>query len=677
MSYSPVHGPEVAIIHEDTAYDGEVNPGTNTPRTDTLRWSENESIDSAEKQKLSRETTRASKTPSKLLQSESWTLEIISLVTATAALGGIIGTLGHFDGRALPDWPYDITLSALIALPATIANANLAVPLQSGLSQLKWIRFKAGRTPLADMEVYDEASRGTWGALKLLVKRRGGIYGSFGAVLAIIALSLGPFAQQISTYRSRMVEVANGAAIPRALNYTGYLPGLSSSNGFVPILPMKSAVYSGLFAESNDPGAALNVTCSTGNCTFTPFETLGICTSCVDMSQIMTRYCQEGVPEDGNVTSCGWELPGRSASLNTSSDVFSMTPTFGASTGSLPYSTLMRLTFMGTESRTFSDVLNPWAQQCTLSACIQTLQSSVTNGILTERLLSTQTNTTVISSVSTSNPPPLTLTSPTTNTTFLLASGSKLALEAWFSTLFRSGSATRSTPPPIQNGNVLVNLTVGVSSGMTFFDTDITTAFYWMYYEHPSGIERLMSDLATSMTVAMRSFVGAVPHEGQAWAWQSFVHVRWGFVAVPVATVVLTGLFLGLAVWRSRRGGVEVWKSSALALLCFGLDGEAREMVGTGRLGERARRAKGVSVSEPSYMDWPSVRQPTGPALFKNGPYGNYSFTGEATRIGKNPSSQITYAGCRDLCGVSPDYYTFEEASSTITTWILPIMGIL
>ncbi|KAG8630718.1 hypothetical protein KVT40_002337 [Elsinoe batatas] len=487
------------------------------------------------------------------------------------------------------------------------------------------------------MEVYDEASRGTWGALKLLVTRRGGFYGSFGAVLAIIALSLGPFAQQISTHRSRMVEVANGAAIPRALNYTGYLPGLSSSNGFVPILPMKSAVYSGLFAESNDPGAALNVTCSTGNCTFAPFETLGICTSCVDMSQIMTRYCQNGVPENGNVTICGWEMPGRTASLNTSSDVFSMTPAFGASAGSLPYSTLMRQS------------LGP---------------TIVTNGILTERLLSTQTNTTVISSLSTSNPPPLTLTSSTTNTTFFLAPGSLLALESWFSTLFRSGSATRSTPPPIQNGNVLVNLTVGVSSGMTFSDTDITTAFYWMYYEHPSGIERLMSDLATSMTVAMRSFAGSVPHEGQAWAWQSFVHVRWGFVAVPVATVVLTGLFLGLAVWRSRRGGVEVWKSSALALLCFGLDG------GFGGEGE-----EGEGDDELSYTDLPSMRQPIGPAL--DGLYGNYVFTGEATRIGKNPSSQITYAGCRALCGASPDYYTFEEASSTITTWILPIMGIL
>jgi len=104
----------------------------------------------------------------------SWTFEVISLIVALAAVASIVGVLAHFDGRALPDWPYDITLNALVALLATVANANLAIPLQSGLSQLKWIRFKAGRAPLADMELFDEASRGTWGAIKLLAKARGG-----------------------------------------------------------------------------------------------------------------------------------------------------------------------------------------------------------------------------------------------------------------------------------------------------------------------------------------------------------------------------------------------------------------------------------------------------------------------------------------------------------------------
>jgi len=452
------------------------------------------------------------------------------------------------------------------------------------------------------MEVYDEASRGTYGAIKLLFSFRGGVLGSFGALLAITALAIGPFAQQIASYRSHMVQSDVGASIPRAMNYTGYLPGLSSSNGFVPILPRKSAVYSGLFAENNNPSASLNVTCATGNCTFEPFETLAVCSTCVDMTQYMTRYCQDGTPSDGNMTECGWQLPDGAAYLNKSSDVFSMTSSFPSSYGDMPYATIMKLTFMGTESQTTPDVLNPWALQCGLAACIQTLSSSVINGYLSENITASTTNGIIvdISGGNTDSNIPISLTSPTTNTTFTLAMGAKLALESWFSDLFRNGSAARNAQAlnqSITDGNVIVNLTVGVSSGETFFDTDIVTAFYWNYYEYPSGIPLLMEDLAVSMTVAMRSFAGAVPHAGLAMSYESFVQVRWAFITVPVVIVVLTAIFLAAAVWRSEQSRTKLWKSSALAMLFHGLDADTRARIGSeGSLGEKKRRARDVRV---------------------------------------------------------------------------------
>ena len=56
------------------------------------------------------------------------------------------------------------------------------------------------------------------------------IFGSFGAVITIVALAIGPFAQQVATYRSHSVEVPTPATIPAALNYTGVLPGDGSSS---------------------------------------------------------------------------------------------------------------------------------------------------------------------------------------------------------------------------------------------------------------------------------------------------------------------------------------------------------------------------------------------------------------------------------------------------------------
>lgn len=109
-----------------------------------------------------------------LTRNGTWTFEILALTVALGAVAAIIGVVFRYNGRALPDWPHDITLNALIALLATLANATISVCLSSGISQAKWIRFKQSAAPLSDMEVFDEASRGSWGSMKLLATARGG-----------------------------------------------------------------------------------------------------------------------------------------------------------------------------------------------------------------------------------------------------------------------------------------------------------------------------------------------------------------------------------------------------------------------------------------------------------------------------------------------------------------------
>jgi hypothetical protein len=56
------------------------------------------------------------------------------------------------------------------------------------------------------------------------------LLGSFGATVAIVALALGPFSQQIATYKIRSVESDIGAIIPRALNFTPALVGNTSTS---------------------------------------------------------------------------------------------------------------------------------------------------------------------------------------------------------------------------------------------------------------------------------------------------------------------------------------------------------------------------------------------------------------------------------------------------------------
>ena len=376
---------------------------------------------------------------------------------------------------------------------------------------------------------------------------------------------------------------------------------------------MKSAVYNGLFAENNKPAAVLPFACPTGNCTWPNYDTLAICSKCMDISSLMERHCGSSDTDDEqqNVKSCGWSVP-QGAMLNSSSDVFSMTPFFPSSQGDMPYATIMRLVFMGTESQTVADALNPWALQCSLDFCVQTMSSTIINGALVENATDTINNNTVVDMTSTE----LTSSSNGIAATndysvyinangvpYQVSMGAKLALVGWFSTLFRAGSAIRSASAfnrTISFNNpdaVAVNLTVGISSGETFFDTDIVTAFYWNYYQYPSGIPLLLSDLATSMTVAFRSFTGAEQVQGVAETMESYIHVRWGFLALPLAVVVCAGLFFWSVVWRTKAVGCKGWKGSALAMLKCGLDRDVcRNFAGIEDLSRAKVVAKGVRV---------------------------------------------------------------------------------
>lgn len=61
--------------------------------------------------------------------------------------------------------------------------------------------------------------------------------------------------------------------------------------------------------------------------------------------------------------------------------------------------------------------------------------------------------------------------------------------------------------------------------------------------------------------------------------------------------------------------------------------------------------------------------------------YSKYIFNGSTSGIGLPDDSArpilMTWQGCRQLCGTGTDYYTWREASNTITTWVLPIIGLL
>lgn len=164
-AFQPSHYDTSRTKHYSGVRVDEENQATASPQSSSTGWSQFPD-------KLSRVGT--AKIQPKLSKSTSWALEIVSLMIATGAMIAMVVLLAQYDDQPLPKWPHDITFNAMIALLATLTVTALAVPLSNSFSQLKWIRFTTGAAPLADMEIFDDASRGTWGAALMLVKLRGG-----------------------------------------------------------------------------------------------------------------------------------------------------------------------------------------------------------------------------------------------------------------------------------------------------------------------------------------------------------------------------------------------------------------------------------------------------------------------------------------------------------------------
>jgi hypothetical protein len=88
-------------------------------------------------------------------------------------MSGIALVLGLYNDQRVPTrWPLGITLNAYISVLSAIGKYTMAVPLDEALGQLRWLYFASRPRKLIDFERFDDATRGPWGALALLIYTR-------------------------------------------------------------------------------------------------------------------------------------------------------------------------------------------------------------------------------------------------------------------------------------------------------------------------------------------------------------------------------------------------------------------------------------------------------------------------------------------------------------------------
>ncbi|KAH8597168.1 hypothetical protein B0O99DRAFT_685082 [Bisporella sp. PMI_857] len=154
-----------------------------------------------------------------------------------------------------------------------VFKASVTFVLASCIGQLQWTWFLSER-PLYDVVRYTNAANGPWGSMQLLwTQNIHNPLATLGAFILVATVPLDPIMQQLLTQYDCSVLLNNeNATLPR----TNMANNQNLAKLNHPPSLLNPTVY--------DPNDKIFWSCSTGNCTFSEFGTVGYCSSCEDLS---------------------------------------------------------------------------------------------------------------------------------------------------------------------------------------------------------------------------------------------------------------------------------------------------------------------------------------------------------------------------------------------------------
>jgi hypothetical protein len=152
-----------------------------------------------------------------------WLLEVLSWLFSAVCMAAIVGVLIRLKDEPLTKWALaektGLTLNAYISILSKMAGAALILPVSEALGQLKWSWFLEHSKQMWDFEIFDNASRGPWGSLLLLIRTKGRALAALGAMIMLCSLALDPFFQQVVDFPDRWALQNTSSTIPRVVNY--------------------------------------------------------------------------------------------------------------------------------------------------------------------------------------------------------------------------------------------------------------------------------------------------------------------------------------------------------------------------------------------------------------------------------------------------------------------------
>lgn len=257
------------------------------------------------------------------------------------------------------------------------------------------------------MDLYDKASRGTWGAIVMIYKqfRRGpkSILASFGALLALVTIAVDPFSQASVTHQPCWRPVDRDATIPRGNNYAAFgAHSGAGADGQTLDPPMSLAAYMGVLNPPPNSSASVQVSCRTNNCTYpsdqgATFSSLGVCALAWDISNQVTDLGSEF--EKGYNYTLPWGINiGKGSLLGATSTMTPGTSFLPEGEGPWNRTSFIDVQLLGANyknaSCTYPDCddwrFGPVAYMFSLLPCVQTFAANFTDGRYNETIIDEQ-----------------------------------------------------------------------------------------------------------------------------------------------------------------------------------------------------------------------------------------------------------------------------------------------
>lgn len=534
-----------------------------------------------------------------------WWWEIGAALFSLACVASIVAILSTVQDKARSEWKFLILPNSLVAVFSTLSKASLMVPVASCISQLKWIHFTHAPHALSHAQVFDEASRGPWGALTLLCTIRAQKWlATLGAVITIVAIAVEPFIQAIITYPQREVRLSGQASFgtayvygPSHSAYLKYDKGGSSSTSFCTIYvylliivtvskymmnsKMQGAVLNGIY-NLNSP---VQFQCSTGNCFWPAFTTIGACYQCRAVSTTEIEFGCGYVPttsssSESESAECEWTTPGgivltqknttrlASSSLQVNASTVQKDSSYGLY--QTPNALLALIAVVNISDFQLTEPEEQRYMECSLNLCAKTFQSAkITNG--------------------TFSPGPITETYLDAGRPGNSEKEKLFGLDEMSSSLSVPAPGQGTIAVDMDDFDLLSKYIVEVFSSPA--DTDFGTVV-----RSSPNITETIANISTSITYAFGTSEYANQTHGFALTTEQYIHVRWAWLALPIAVVLMGCALLALTIVQTMRMGVTSWKSSSILPLFTQFDGWGKDdlHVATGPVKGLEQKAKGM-----------------------------------------------------------------------------------